>query len=156
MADIGQVMTRIGERADEMATDAMGKMSVMEIVEFAVRETMADHTIRAKILREECERLGVVMIAMEGAQGWQDIARAPKQKKIIVAYKNSSGKWRRTLALYFPMETLESEHNESGWADDGWYESSEEHEELLPLEYEPELWADLPPLPPTGGEHGRD
>jgi hypothetical protein len=99
----------------------------------AIREAIADPAIVEHIRRS----------------AWLPIESAPKGKKVIVSYKNTFGKWRRTLAIYFLPDTLESEHTESGFADEGWYESSEEYEELAALEFVPLLWAELPPLPET-------
>lgn len=101
----------------------------------------------------DCEEAGELMRAAAAAlaaspvpAGWLPIDSAPKLKKIVVAYRNSAGKWRRVLATYWPAETLESDHSNSGWADEGWYEATEAYEELAPLEGDPVCWSELPPI----------
>lgn len=78
---------------------------------------------------------------------WQDIATAPKGRKLIAGYTNRAGKWRTVMACYYKPETLESELEESGWAEEGWYEESETHEEIMPCDCEPTHWMPLPPPP---------
>lgn len=78
---------------------------------------------------------------------WQPIETAPKATKLVVAYQNQLGNWRRVLAAYYLPETLESEHDESGWAEEGWYELTEAYEELAQLEHEPIHWMPLPKAP---------
>ena len=78
---------------------------------------------------------------------WQPISTAPELRIVLVYYKNTLGKGRTIRACYYPLETLESDTTESGWADGGWYEESEAYEYLMPLEYDPTHWMFLP-LPP--------
>ncbi len=73
----------------------------------------------------------------------------PKQTKLVVAYRNSLGKWRRVFATYYAAETLESEMTDSGWSEPGWYEECESAETIYPVEHEPALWQ-YPPAPPKG------
>ena len=77
---------------------------------------------------------------------WQPIATAPKAK-VLLAYRNSQGRWRRVLGRYYEAETLESEHEDSEWAEPGWYEATEAYEYLMPLENDPVLWHPLPDIP---------
>lgn len=76
---------------------------------------------------------------------WLPIESAPKGQKLIVGYTNNNGKWRTVLAQYWLPDTLESDHTENGFADEGWYESTEAYEELAPIDYEPTHWMPLPP-----------
>lgn len=83
---------------------------------------------------------------------WQPIDTAPKDKKVLVAYKNSHGKWRRVLARYYSPGTLEAGYDdetadENGWAQEDWYEESETHDTLLPCYEPPTHWQELPEPP---------
>ena len=89
-----------------------------------------------------------VYAAASAKAQWQPIETAPKGRKVLVAYQNQLGNWRRVIAKYYLPETLDSEHNESGYADEGWYEESEtHHEEIMRTDCEPTLWQPLPPIP---------
>ena len=83
--------------------------------------------------------------------GWQPIETAPKGPKVLVAYETAPGKWWRVLARYWPANTLESDHDESGFAEEGWYEATEAYEELMPVEAEPTFWHPLPAAPGREG-----
>jgi len=78
---------------------------------------------------------------------WQPIETAPKRTKLLLAYRNQLGKWRRVQGEYWPSEELESDHSESGFADEGWYEATEAYEEMAPLEHDPTHWMPLPEPP---------
>ncbi len=80
---------------------------------------------------------------------WMPIETAPKDKKLIVGYWNELGKWRTVMAHYWLANTLESDHTESGYADEGWYEATEAYDELAPCDCEPTLWQPLPTPPET-------
>lgn len=78
---------------------------------------------------------------------WQPITSAPKGVKVLLAYRNNQNRWRRVLGRYWEAETLESEHEDSGWAEPGWYEATEAYEYLMPLEHDPVLWHPMPDIP---------
>lgn len=80
---------------------------------------------------------------------WLPIDSAPKGKKIVVAYRNSHGMWRRVMARYYPADTLCNADMDSDeeFAPEGWYEESETHNEQLQSVEHPQIWCDLPPLP---------
>ena len=78
---------------------------------------------------------------------WQPIETAPKGRIVLVYYTNDCGRGRTMRARYYLPETLESEVNESGWCDEGWYEESEAYEYLMPLEHDPTHWMPLPDAP---------
>ena len=86
--------------------------------------------------------------------GWLPISTAPKGRKVIVCYKNILGNWRTVIAKYYDNKTLlreDSEYSddEEAYADEGWYEVTETHETVLPVEMPPTHWMPLP-LKPTG------
>ena len=105
-----------------------------------------DYETKLARAREICAQLNTGLTESPVPAGWLPIESAPKLTKIVVAYRNSAGKWRRVLATYWPAETLESDHSNSGWADEGWYEATEAYEELAPLEGDPVCWSELPPI----------
>lgn len=85
---------------------------------------------------------------------WQDIASAPKGTKLIAGYLNQAGKWRSVMATYYEAGTLDAHDSietEDGLAAAGWYEESETHECLMPIDRDPTSWQPLP-APPKGLE----
>ena len=77
---------------------------------------------------------------------WQSIETAPHNERVLVYY-NTYGLGRRIIATYYDEETLNSEHEESGYAEPGWYEESYASEEIYPVEVEPTHWMPLPDKP---------
>ena len=102
--------------------------------------TLADTTVRGQAHE-------AIAIMRKEPQGWMPIETAPQSNIVLVYYTNSLGNGRTMRARYYPPDTLESETNESGWADEGWYEESEAYEYLMPLDQEPTHWMPLPPPP---------
>lgn len=86
---------------------------------------------------------------------WQSMDSAPKDTKILVGYRNSLGNWRTVTACYHTQlpwseDAWRDDDDESEYAPEGWYEESETHENILPIEHYPIAWMPLP-LPPHGG-----
>jgi len=96
---------------------------------------------------EAIERAEAQPQPKEQPAAWQPIETAPKRTKLLLAYRNQLGKWRRVQGEYWPSEELESDHSESGFADEGWYEATEAYEEMAPLEHDPTHWMPLPEPP---------
>jgi hypothetical protein len=82
---------------------------------------------------------------------WQPIETAPKNKKVLVAYKNALGNWRRVMATFYPAGTLElaedADETDDGMAPQGWYEECETFEWIKFTDELPTLWHPIPPLP---------
>ncbi len=96
---------------------------------------------------------------------WNDPLKKlpPNGKKVLVAYKNSLSKLRRTTAEYvfprtIPVEDFfEWEDDRQGyrdvdehgqeWVVSGWWEAPTEVEESLPISDEILAWIELPELP---------
>jgi hypothetical protein len=84
--------------------------------------------------------------------GWLPIASAPKNKKLIAGYTNEWGNWRTVMACFYAAGTLEW-HDDLGWDEDaeyapeGWYEETETHEVVMPLETDPTHWQPSPRAP---------
>lgn len=100
----------------------------------------------------------------EQGEAWQPIETAPKNKTVLVGYWNQLGKWRTVKATYYPPQTLPLHEDydwddltSDGYAAEGWYEETETHETIMPLECDPVRWMPLPaePIQSNGGE-GRD
>lgn len=92
--------------------------------------------------------------------GWQLIETAPKGKKILAAYQNRYGKWRRIIARYYLPGTLvagddDETADENGYAKEGWYEESETHDFILPCDCPPTHWQELS-APPNAGVTGAE
>jgi hypothetical protein len=86
--------------------------------------------------------------------GWQSIESAPKSKTVLVGYPNKLGNWRTVKASFYPAGTLEMSEESPGYYDsddefaaEGWYEETETHEFVLPLEVDPTHWMPLPAAP---------
>lgn len=77
---------------------------------------------------------------------WRPIETAPRGVKVLAGYFNALGKWRTVMASYYEPNTLESHDEGSGFAAEGWYEESETHDDILPID-EPTLWQPLPAPP---------
>jgi len=79
---------------------------------------------------------------------WQPIETAPRGCKLLLAYRNKAGHWRRIIGRYYPPNSLPApEDSDDEFAPEGWYEESESHEVLLFTEEPPTHWQ-LIPAPP--------
>ena len=93
-----------------------------------------------------------VRASMAPALEWQDIATAPKGRKLIVGYANKLGNWRSVMACYYGEGQLpNADDYDDEFAPPGWYEESESQEHILPTDEEPTHWMALP-TPPTTTE----
>lgn len=95
------------------------------------------------------------------AMRWRPIEEAPTKTVIIVAFQNSQGKWRRTLAAYYGERELEAsiefeggdydEERDEYFCPAGWYEPVEAETgldySLHHLDETPLRWRPLPPAP---------
>lgn len=84
------------------------------------------------------------MLAIPGE--WQPIQTAPQDgRTLLLGYRNFLGKWRTVCGQYYSLERIDSEWDDPEDADAGWYETSENSEDV------PNCWAINPthwlPLP---------
>jgi hypothetical protein len=113
-----------------------------------------DRNVRIKALQEgnklsleRGERITALTAEVEALRQWRPIDTAPKGKKIIVGYRNRLGNWRSVIGRYYTPETLISDDEESGFAEEGWYEESESQETILFTDEPPTHWLPLPADP---------
>ncbi len=84
------------------------------------------------------------------ASPWRDMETAPKDTKVLVAYQNALGNWRVVLACYHTQlpwseeSYLDFVDQEGEYAPEGWYEESETHETILPVDGTPLVWCEIP------------
>jgi hypothetical protein len=84
--------------------------------------------------------------------GWLPIETAPKGQKVIAGYRNQLGKWRSVMGTYYPPNTLPTTDDwiaDAEYAPEGWYEESETHEDIYPMDCPPTHWQPLPASPST-------
>lgn len=109
---------------------------VREIQVFGGIPTHAGRTGQEQTeLREAiAELLALQPAALGGTPetGWQPIATAPQQQKVMVSWVNALGKRRTTCAAFYPAGTLELDDapddmltEEGTNAEDGWFECRE-------------------------------
>lgn len=81
--------------------------------------------------------------------GWQDISTAPKNTKVLAAYRNENGKWRTITACYhteLPWSDEYGDHEEE-FAPEAWYEESDSSEVIYQTSCQPSHWQPLPAPP---------
>lgn len=78
--------------------------------------------------------------------GWQDISTAPKNTKVLAAYRNELGNWRIVTACYHTQLDWSDEYgdHEQEYAPEDWYEESDSSEVIYPCAKTPTLWMPLP------------
>lgn len=101
------------------------------------------------------------ILAALGGEGWQSIETAPKNRKMLVAYRNPLGNWRIVTACYhtrLPWSEDDGWDSESEFAPEAWYEESDSQDSILPTASAPTHWQPLPAppaLPTQESEDGR-
>lgn len=104
----------------------------------------------------EAEQMRAVLEIVAPAQDWRPIDdEARNGAKVIGGYHNLLGNWRTVVARYYKAKTLDAAEyleTEDGYAPEGWYEESETHDDILPIElthYLPLAALPSPPLAET-------
>lgn len=80
---------------------------------------------------------------------WKTIDSAPKNTKVLVAYRNEIGKWRIVTACYHTQLNWDEEYGdeEQEYAPEDWYEESDSCEVIYPCAGKPTHWQPLPRPP---------
>lgn len=120
-----------------------------------------DSAVLARHLTRAFEKLDQAVAVLERLQAgrdgqWRDIATAPKNKKVLVAYRNALGKWRIVTACYhtqLPWSDEEAGLHEAEYAPEGWYEESDSSETIYRTSSPPTHWRHLPAPPSPGVQH---
>lgn len=90
--------------------------------------------------------------------GWQDISTAPKNTKVLAAYRNELGNWRIVTACYHTELPWSDEYGDHGeeFAPEAWYEESDSSEVIYQTSRQPTHWQPLPAPPATteGSDNG--
>ena len=155
---------RLEKLLQRIRENVWGESEIAQAIDAALANQPKQY-VAAKTPGEVERQLDAITNSAEGGQnaaqldvsvpaGWNPIETAPKGKKVIAGYWNKHGKWRSVMARYYLPETLDSDHTESGFSDEGWYEESETYEEIMPTDCEPTHWQPLPAAPDIQGDAG--
>lgn len=110
----------------------------------------SDNEVVQEVLEDAIVAFARLRLLTPAAE-WKPIETAPRDRTLLVGYRNRLGNWRTVVGSFYAAGTLESEHTDSGFADEGWYEESQTHDEILPTDEAPTHWMPLPPPPVFGG-----
>jgi len=83
-------------------------------------------------------------------RSWQPIDTAPKNKTILLGYKNECDKWRTVRGQWFDQSYIDENWDECDDTSDmeGWYETSVESDDIPNCwKIRPTHWMPLPPAP---------
>jgi hypothetical protein len=80
---------------------------------------------------------------------WKTIESAPKNQKVLVAYRNELNNWRIVTACYHTQLDWSDEYDdiEQEYAPEDWYEENETVEVIYPCAGAPTHWQPLPEPP---------
>lgn len=121
-----------------------------------------DARAKGYVTPAEQEPALVLSAAQPAPSPWRPIETAPKDGSwMLLAYRNSLGKWRRVIAFYAPKLAIEQSDYSSDWYEydeagdryflpEGWYECIENWDDYSSVHMsgvEPTHWMPLPPAP---------
>lgn len=94
----------------------------------------------------KAERIAAAIAALQPPSGWQPIATAPKNgRTLLLGCFNEFGKWRTMRGQWCSRSTLDEEWEDGDLCEEGWYETSVEHEQSYLIS--PTHWMPLPNPP---------
>ena len=81
-------------------------------------------------------------------QGWLPIESAPRDKTILLGYRNSHGHWRTLRGDWFSREEIDEMWEEPDGVEPGWFETSVEADDVPNVwRTNPTHWMSLPQPP---------
>ena len=81
-------------------------------------------------------------------QGWLPIESAPRDKTILLGYRNSHGHWRTLRGDWFSREEIDETWEEPDGVEPGWFETSVEADDVPNVwRTNPTHWMSLPQPP---------
>ena len=81
-------------------------------------------------------------------QGWLPIESAPRDKTILLGYRNSHGHWRTLRGEWFSLEEIDEMWEEPDGVEPGWFETSVEADDVPNVwRTNPTHWMSLPQPP---------
>jgi hypothetical protein len=79
---------------------------------------------------------------------WQPIETAPRDKQLLLGFRNSMGNWRTVKGRYYTQETIEMDWEEGDSCPEGWYETSTISDDIPNCWFfDPTHWMPLPQPP---------
>ena len=127
-------------------------------------ETCPEDGLGPCFCREEARSCVDALRSAGALREWSDAADAPTGKTVLIAWKNSQGKWRYAKAVKVAPKTMEASYEtdwgeyddetDTYWTPPGWYEDVEAETgmdySLHWLGCEPLKFSLLPPPPEEG------
>ena len=92
-------------------------------------------------------------LAHKEMNAWQPIATAPRDKTVLLGYRNSHGHWRTLRGEWFSLEEIYDHWEDPEGVDAGWFEMSVEADDVPNVwRTNPTHWMPLPAAPLPQGE----
>ncbi len=129
---------------------------------FAYRGIVSATEAKGAITVGDLRRARAALDGQPAPSEWRPIETAPKNgSRMLLAYRNSLGKWRKVIAFYAPKLAIEQNDCGSDWCEydeagdryflpEGWYECIENWDDYSSAHMsgvEPTHWMPLPPAP---------
>ena len=166
---MGEVM-QVDIEIEVLKAEVASLRAENERLRAALREVMDDLTLISKnhwlpvgLLDDVIYVNARAALAAQPAPSeWRPIETAPKDgSRMLLAYRNSLGKWRRVIAFYAPKLAVEQNDYGSDWCEydeagdryflpEGWYECIENWDDFTSVHMsgvEPTHWMPLPSAP---------
>lgn len=87
-------------------------------------------------------------MAHKATAAWQPIATAPRDKTVLLGYRNSHGHWRTLRGEWFSLEEIYDHWEDPEGVDAGWFEMSVEADDVPNVwRTNPTHWMPLPAAP---------
>ena len=100
---------------------------------------------------EPCQRQATR--SQKEADPWQPIETAPKNKTILIGYRNTHGHWRTLRGEWFSVEEINEMWEDPEGVEPGWFETSVEADDVPNVwRTDPTHWRPLPAAPLPQGE----